>query len=75
VSPAQTLRLHAAAGNPRAVRDGHGLFWFRGNGKGGWRLVQECGLPASGLSKLYSVALEIRNILTPDQLAKAAQIR
>jgi FG-GAP-like repeat len=34
-----------------------GLFWFRGDGKGGWRLVQESGLPISGLSSLHSVSL------------------
>jgi hypothetical protein len=39
------------------VRDGHGLFWFRGDGKGGWGLVQESGLPASGLSKIHSITL------------------
>jgi VCBS repeat protein/FG-GAP repeat protein len=39
------------------VRDGYGLFWFKGDGKGGWRLVQESGLPTSGLSVIYSVTL------------------
>jgi hypothetical protein len=39
------------------VRDGHGLFWFRGDGKGDWRLVQESGLPTRGLSALHSVTL------------------
>jgi len=32
------------------VQDGYGLFWFRGDGKGGWSLVQDCGLPTRGLS-------------------------
>jgi len=31
------------------VRDGYGLFWFRGDGKGGWSLVPDCGLPTKGL--------------------------
>jgi hypothetical protein len=39
------------------VRDGHGLFWFRGDGKGSWRLVGESGLPTRGLSVLHSVTL------------------
>jgi hypothetical protein len=40
-----------------AVRDGYGLFWFRGDGKGGWRLVQESGLSTKGLSAIHSVTL------------------
>ena len=39
------------------VRDGYGLFWFRGDGKGAWRLVQESGLPTKGLSLLHSITL------------------
>jgi len=39
------------------VRDGYGLFWFRGDGKGGWRLVEESGLPTKGLPIIYSVTL------------------
>ena len=47
-----------AAGNVTGdVEDGDGLFWFRGDGKGGWRLVQESGLPTSGLSRVHSVTL------------------
>ena len=34
-----------------------GLFWFRGDGKGGWRLVPESGLPRSGLSVVHSITL------------------
>ena len=34
-----------------------GLFWFRGDGKGGWRLVQRSGLPSSGLSLVHSITL------------------
>jgi hypothetical protein len=43
-----------ATGN---VGDGYGLFWFRGDGKGGWRLVQDSGLPARGLPIVHGVAL------------------
>jgi hypothetical protein len=39
------------------VRDGYGLFWFRGDGKGGWHLVQESGLPTRGLPVIHSVTL------------------
>src|SRR6266480_1283880 len=39
------------------VRNGYGLFWFRGDGKGGWRLVQESGLPTTGLPLVHSVTL------------------
>ena len=39
------------------VRNGYGLFWFRGDGKGGWRLVQESGLPTRGLPLVHSVTL------------------
>jgi hypothetical protein len=35
----------------------YGLFWFRGNGKGGWHLVPESGLPSSGLSVVHSITL------------------
>lgn len=47
-----------AAGNITGdPRDGYGLFWFRGDGKGGWRLAPESELPAKGLPVLHSVAL------------------
>jgi hypothetical protein len=39
------------------VRDGYGLFWFRGDGKGGWHLVQESGLPTRGLPDIHSITL------------------
>ena len=39
------------------AESGDGLFWFRGDGKGGWRLVQESGLPTTGLTSLHSVTL------------------
>jgi FG-GAP-like repeat len=44
-------------GNVNAEADADGLFWFRGDEKGGWRLVQESGLPTSGLSLLHNVTL------------------
>jgi len=40
-----------------ASPSGYGLFWFRGDGKGGWSLVQDCGLPPQGLSIPYGVRL------------------
>jgi hypothetical protein len=47
-----------AAGNITGnVRDGYGLFWFRGDGKGGWNLVQDSGLPTKGLSTPHSITL------------------
>ena len=47
-----------AAGNVTGnVRDGYGLFWFRGDGKGGWSLVPESGLPSRGLSAVHSITL------------------
>lgn len=36
---------------------GYGLFWFRGDGTGGWRLVQDSGLPTTGLPVISSVTL------------------
>ena len=48
-----------AAGNMTGnVQDGgYGLFWFRGDGKGGWSLVPESGLPSRGLSTVHSITL------------------
>jgi hypothetical protein len=47
-----------AAGNVTGdPRSRYGLFWFRGDGTGGWQLVQESGLPDRGLSVPYSVTL------------------
>jgi hypothetical protein len=51
------LDIVAAGKITSDIRDGHGLFWFRGDGKGGWRLVQESGLPTRGLPVPHSVAL------------------
>jgi FG-GAP-like repeat len=39
------------------LRPGYGLFWFRGDGKGGWYLVQDSGLPTQGLPFPDNVAL------------------
>ena len=40
----------------------YGLFLFCGDGKGGWRLVEDSGLPASGLSRPYGlVAQDLNN--------------
>lgn len=40
-----------------SVRDGYGLFWFRGDGKGGWSLVRDSGLPTQGLSVPHGISL------------------
>jgi hypothetical protein len=32
------------------LQAGYGLFWFRGDGQGGWHLVPESGLPTQGLA-------------------------
>jgi hypothetical protein len=39
------------------IRDGYGLFWFRGDGKGGWSPVQDSGFPTQGLSIPEGVSL------------------
>jgi len=39
------------------VGDGYGLFLFKGDGKGGWRLLQDSGLPDRGLPLIHSVTL------------------
>ena len=46
-----------AAGNVTGVGGDDGLFWFRGDGKGRWRLVPESGLPSRGLSIVHSITL------------------
>jgi len=46
-----------AAGDVTGVGGDDGLFWFRGDGKGRWRLVQDSGLPSSGLSIVHSITL------------------
>jgi FG-GAP-like repeat len=40
-----------------ALQSGYGLFWFRGDGKGGWHLVQESGLPTQGLAIPHGITL------------------
>jgi VCBS repeat protein len=39
------------------IPSGYGLFWFRGDGKGGWSRVQDCDLPPEGLSIPWGVRL------------------
>jgi hypothetical protein len=41
------------------LESGDGLFWFRGDGKGGWSLVpeKESGLPALGMGRPHGIAL------------------
>jgi hypothetical protein len=51
------LDLVAGGSLTGEVENGHGLFWFRGDGKGGWRLVSDSGLPTSGLPLIYDVTL------------------
>jgi len=51
------LDIVAAGKITSDVRDGHGLFWFRGDGNGGWSLVQGSGLPTRGLPIQHGVAL------------------
>jgi FG-GAP-like repeat len=47
-----------AAGNVTGkVADGYGLFVFRGDGKGGWHLVEDTGLPDRGLPLVHSVTV------------------
>ena len=46
-----------AAGNVTGAPADDGLFWFRGDGKGRWRLVQDSGLPTRGLSFVHSITL------------------
>jgi hypothetical protein len=46
-----------AAGNVTGAAEDDGLFWFRGDGKGRWRLVQDSGLPTRGLSVVHSITL------------------
>jgi hypothetical protein len=51
------LDIVAAGSITGDLRDGHGLFWFRGDGKGGWHLVHDSGLPSRGLSIVHSITL------------------
>jgi hypothetical protein len=49
--------LVAAGNDTGEFPSGYGLFWFKGDGKGGWQMVRESGLPAKGLSIPYSITL------------------
>ena len=49
--------LIAAGNNTGTIEDGYGLFWFTGDGKGGWQLVQESGLPTKGLPVVHGVTV------------------
>lgn len=47
-----------AGGNATGTADdGYGLFWFRGDGHGGWSLVEDCGLPTKGLSVPHGISV------------------
>jgi hypothetical protein len=46
-----------AAGISGEVGDGYGIFWFRGDGKGGWSLVKDSGLPTEGLSVPHGISV------------------
>jgi hypothetical protein len=46
-----------AAGNVSGVAGDDGLFWFRGEAKGGWRLIPQSGLPSRGMSVVHSITL------------------
>jgi hypothetical protein len=51
------LDILAGGNTTGELGSGYGLFWFRGDGKGGWQLVQESGLPPQGLSFPESIVL------------------
>lgn len=51
------LDVVAAGSLTGDIQDGYGLFWFRGDGKGGWHLVQDSGLPTRGLPVIHSITL------------------
>ena len=40
-----------------SFQSGYGLFWFKGDGKGGWRLMRDSGLPTRGLGIPHGIAL------------------
>jgi hypothetical protein len=60
-----------AAGNEMGeFPSGYGLFWFKGNGKGGWQVTRDSGLPAKGLSLPQSVTLaDLDGDRTPEIIA------
>jgi hypothetical protein len=49
--------LVAAGNDSNDFESGYGLFWFKGDGKGGWQLIRENGLPSKSLSTPHSVTL------------------
>jgi FG-GAP-like repeat len=51
------LDIVAAGNSTGNIRDGCGLFWFRGDGRGRWAFVPESGLPSRGLSVVHSITL------------------
>jgi hypothetical protein len=51
------LDIVAGGAVAHPARPGYGLFWFRGDGRGGWSLVKESGLPTQGLSTPWGVRL------------------
>jgi hypothetical protein len=51
------LDLVAAGNIDGDAATGYGLFWFRGDGKGSWRRVENSGLPTAGLSIPHSITL------------------
>jgi hypothetical protein len=51
------LDLIAGGNVTGELRSGYGLFWFKGDGKGGWQLAQESGLPSQGLAIPHGIAL------------------
>jgi len=51
------LDILAGGNTTGELGSGYGLFWFRGDGKGGWQLVQESGLPPQGLAFPESIVL------------------
>jgi hypothetical protein len=51
------LDIVAAGNQDGDAAAGYGLFWFRGDGTGGWRLVEDSGLPTKGLSVPHSITL------------------
>lgn len=51
------LDLVAAGNDTNDYEAGSGLFWFKGDGKGGWQLIRENGLPSTGLSTPHSVTI------------------
>jgi FG-GAP-like repeat len=51
------LDLIAGGNITGEVRAGQGLFWFKGDGKGGWQLQSESGLPSEGLPIPHGVTV------------------